>query len=413
MGTAKAINLKVRPLQSVDLCFQVDGILGTQPDIHLLGKPVTKFDLPSLYQSLGDPQSASNLGRLKYDSQTIQTAVQASILFALRAESVKAALDKAIAQRENSFYQKYNNQSTIITQMQQIYGNNPTSKPTRLDALAKVSQQMHDALSTEYVNDNRTAVVKVTTSDSAGTSTSNGQSNSTNSGTTTETSTSSGTSGATATASKTNSTDTTSGSSQATNSGKGTSTQHTDNKSYDYRHPSLENEAQYQRAQVSLLDEQFSQFMFGQNLPFLNIAFTNELKAIDLDVKRLQVAFLDTILLSPIDGVVSGVFRDLGDCVRAGQPVIRVDNDVEVLLVGTIKYRGLIAIGTNVSITTDIYDSGTTLSTSGVVVSVRGHDSEEEQWDLLIQCPNRDVHGNPIFPINYNFDFDDTDIVIT
>jgi hypothetical protein len=162
-----------------------------------------------------------------------------------------------------------------------------------------------------------------------------------------------------------------------------------------------------------LLDEQFSQFMFAQNLPFLDTVFTNELKAIDLDVKRLQVAYLDTILLSPIDGVVTGVFRDMGDCVRAGQPVMRVENDTEVLLVGTLKFRGLISIGSTVSVTTKIFDSGVTLTTSGKVVSVRGHDSEDEEWDVLVLCPNRDAHGKPIFPINYNFDFDDTDLDIT
>jgi multidrug resistance efflux pump len=115
------------------------------------------------------------------------------------------------------------------------------------------------------------------------------------------------------------------------------------------------------------------------NLPFLDAVFNNELRMIDLDVKCLQVAYLDTLLLSPIDGVVTGVFRNLSDCVRAGQPVMRVENDTEILLVGTMKYRGLVFIGTGMSITTKIFDTGVKLTTSGKVVSVRGHDAEDEQ----------------------------------
>jgi hypothetical protein len=417
MASAKAINLKVRPLQSVDLCFQVDGIVGAQSDIHLLGKSVTKFDLPGLYVSLGQPQGAGSPGRLKFDSQAIHDAVQASLLYELRAEPVKSALDKAIAQRQNSFLQKYNNQAGVIAQMQLIYGNSPTAKAARLAALASISQQQRDALFNEYVNDSRTAVVKKTTSDTTtdGTDSSTADSTSNSNSTGGSTSTGSSGSGSTTTPStgKSSTTDQSSGSSHTNNTSKSHSSAHTDNVGYDYRHPTFENDAQYQRAQVSLLDEQFSQFMFSQNLPFLDTVFNNELKAIDLDVKRLQVSYLDTLLLSPIDGVVTGVFRDLGDCVRAGQPVMRVENDAEVLLVGTVKFRGLVAIGSNVSLTTKIYDTPTTLSTTGKVVSVRGHDSEDEEWDVLVLCPNRDVHGNPLFPINYNFDFDDTDIDIT
>src|SRR6202040_1755350 len=99
MTAGKAINLKVRPLQSVALCFQVDGVLGAQPDIHILGKSVTKYDLPTLYGNLGLPLNPASPGRLKYDSSGIHTEVQASVLFELRAEPTKSALDKAIAQR--------------------------------------------------------------------------------------------------------------------------------------------------------------------------------------------------------------------------------------------------------------------------------------------------------------------------
>jgi HlyD family secretion protein len=417
MATAKAINLKVRPLQSVDLCFPIDGVIGEQSDIHLLGKAVTGFDLPMFCDNLLQPVSAGSLEKLKFDSQAIRTALQPSILYALRAEPTKAALDKAIAQRENSFLQKYKDKTGVITRMQADFGTAAGSKTDRLNALKNISQSQFNDLDSAYTADGWTVVRKKTYSDTTGDTTDSNKSDATNNNTSTGSSTSGGnsTSGSTTSNSTGNSStnDTSNGTSHTDSSGKSHSDTHTDNFGYDYRHPSLENSAQYQRAQVALLDERFSHFMFAQTLPFLNTVFDNEVKAIDMDVKRLQVSYLDTMLLSPIDGIVTGVFRDKGDCVRAGQAVMRVENDKEILIVGTLKFRGLISIGSNVQITTKIFDSPTTLTATGKVVSVRGHDAEDEQWDLLILGDNRDGHGNPIFPINYNFDYDDTTINIS
>ena len=164
---------------------------------------------------------------------------------------------------------------------------------------------------------------------------------------------------------------------------------------------------------MALIDEKYNQFLFSQNLPFLKQVFANELSAIDADVKRLQVGYLNTILLSPISGVITGVFVDLGDCVRVGQPVVRVENDEEILIVGTLQYRSLLAIGSAVTITTQIFDSPKPLTVNGKVVSIRGHDSEDEEYDVIIRCSNRNVDKAPIFPINYNFDYDDTTVDVS
>src|SRR5450755_3404463 len=122
MATARALNLRVRPLQSVDLAFPIDGIIGGQSDIHdihLLGKPVKAFDLNHFYGLLGDvivpsfeitgskggvlsvktftpcPQPLG-WGRLRYDSAAIYAALRPFVLFELRAEHIKAAVDKGV-----------------------------------------------------------------------------------------------------------------------------------------------------------------------------------------------------------------------------------------------------------------------------------------------------------------------------
>src|SRR5262249_37685676 len=65
--------------------------------------------------------------------------------------------------------------------------------------------------------------------------------------------------------------------------------QRSETKGFSFQHPSSDNDTQNHRIQVSLLDERFRQFMFSQNLPYLEFSLQNELDSIDLEVKRLQV----------------------------------------------------------------------------------------------------------------------------
>ena len=207
-------------------------------------------------------------------------------------------------------------------------------------------------------------------------------------------------------------TEDTTGTAHGTGTSESISTLNTVSRGYDYRHPAAENDARFQRTQINVQDEALAQFIFSQQLPFLETIFGNELKSMDLDVKRLQLNYLNTLLLPPISGVVTGMYKDLGDCVKAGEPVMRVENDEEILVVGTIIFRGLLALGKPVTITTDIFDSPFPITVKGTIVSIRGHDSEDEEWDVIIRCGNRNPDGSPILPINYNFDYDDTTVTI-
>ncbi|KAA0103709.1 HlyD family secretion protein [Mycolicibacterium sp. P1-5] len=409
MTTARAINLRVRPLQSVDLAFPIDGIIGAQSDVHLLGKQVKAFDLNEVYGVLGDvivpafkvqkyskghfgavvetdtaagPQPLG-WGRLKYDSAAIHQLLQPYVLFELRAEHLKAAVDKGVAQRENVWIQKFENGVYQAT-LKAYARDEPTAKLGRLQALAGLSQGQHDRLHDHYMADNYSETNNMVNDVVKGSVTSTGQ---------------------------------IVGTTQTWVPTTRTSGQ-------EYRAPSFENDAQLHRAQISLIDERLAALAAtnyacgsseldgkswgGGGLQY----FKNDLRSIDLDVKRLQLAYIDTLLTSPIDGVVTGVFRNLGDSVRTAQAVVRVENDAEVLLVGTLKYPGLLRIGQDVTIGTRLFDSTQQLTVTGKVVAVRGHDSEDQLWDVLIACANRDADGVAKFPINYNFDFDGTTVTV-
>ncbi|SEB22725.1 HlyD family efflux transporter periplasmic adaptor subunit [Variovorax sp. YR216] len=439
MIPAKAINLRVRPVRSVDLCFPVDGILAgvwrqadqgqreatgaTQNDIHLLGKSVKAFDLAKFYALLGTVQSPTRFesqgpgkplrevplsaklqplgwGRLRYDSKSIREEMSESILFELRAEHIKAALDKAVGQRENIWVQKYENSVYEATKL--AYDRtDPNSKINRLKKLANTSQVQHDRLDLEYAADFKEPGVVKQSVTGGSTSSYKVKTEFQDPKTTVQ--------------------------SWLTDQLVTTGTNSSSTRGYDYRVPRLENDAQLERAQISLLDEQLSavsttNYACGSQLErgaeeLHPVGLTprylaNDLAAIDLDIKRLQVAYIDTLLVSPIDGVVTGVFRNIGDSVRAAQPVVRIENDAEIYLVGTLKCRGLLQIGQSISVSTNLFDTTETRTVSGKVAAVRGHDSENELWDLLILCSNRNG-DQPLFPINYNFDFDNTRVNVT
>jgi biotin carboxyl carrier protein len=185
------------------------------------------------------------------------------------------------------------------------------------------------------------------------------------------------------------------------------------NTGYDYHVPSIEAEAQNVRAQISLIDEQYAQFIDEQQLPSLKQIFANELKMIDLNLKKLQVAYLNTILLSPINGVVTGVFADAGDSVKAGQVLIRVENNTKVLLETTLVYRDSISVGDTVTVQTSLFSNPANSATiSGTVVAARG-DSDDDRWNIVVNCDNRDSNGQEILPLHYSFDHDDTSITIS
>ena len=241
----------------------------------------------------------------------------------------------------------------------------PDSKPNRLAQLQQLAEQQIGALKTSYNADGRTGVVKTTTSKltsatTGGGSTVTGQSDM---GSISDTVALPQTLGALPAGgapepnvgfpNNANSPYRTyeekSTGQTITNTGTIEQTQTITNTDYGYRFPYVEAEAQYQRAQISLMDEQFAQFMSSLNLPNLIQVFQNELSNIDYDVYRLQIAYTNTILMSPINGTVT-VFTKI-PVTRSGR-VNRsfASESNDVILCGDADLSGAIAIGSSVTV---------------------------------------------------------------
>jgi hypothetical protein len=457
MGTAKVVALSARPSKASLLCFEVGGVLGQLG--AQLKDTVTPFDFTTFYAGLG-ATAVGDASLLVFDSAGILAAptVSASTLATLRAEPRKAALDRAVNLRQNAFFAKYASVPAIVTMANNLYGANTSAKPARLLNLSTLAQQQADQLAAAYTADGRTGVVKNTNSTlnskttTTDASVSSGQSSSraSSSAHTTATGQTSmdsigdpafsgsqslgdppsgggsfgvtitdaanrivesfqeGSSGETSDQTGV-STGTQSGSQQSTGSAYAVETQSISNTDYGYRIPAIESQAQNERAQISLIDQQFSQFMASQNLPNLATVLQNELSAIDLGVYQLQVGLLNTILMSPITGIVTGIYKNPGDYVRPGEPVIRVEDNSTIFLLATFIHRGPIQVGSTVNVTTQLFDAaGAPTTLSGSVVAVRNR-GDDDQWDLVVQCANPlDGGGKLTFPIGYTFDYDNT-----
>jgi hypothetical protein len=392
MASAKVVALKARSSQISHLCFPSAGIIESLRQVALprkghrplqLGDSVTQFDFSNFYAGLSQT-SSSDASLLTYNSSGIlnDSKVQASLLMTLRAESTAAALDKAINARQNAYYAKYANQQEIINVMQQIYNttsaanalSNIGSPGNSLSTLLQLAETKQQDLNFAYVqlgllpsvSPNLPNVV-------AGTS----------------------------------SVLTTTGSLPDT-------TQTIKNTDFSFQTPSYDVQARYYRTVISLTNQLFSIFMAGQNAPNLIQVFNNEKQSIDLDVKRLQIAYLNTILMSPISGVITGIYKNPGDWVRAGEPAIRVENNQNVILVGTLRYQGPISIGQTLTVTTSPFDSLSGQPQPNVaanIIAVRGHPNEDDLWE--VHATYETGPSFPTLPANYHFDYDNTSVTIT
>ncbi len=438
MGSAKIVSLVAHPLQASHLCFEVDGVV--EALAAKLGDVVTPtkqpppgppgsfavFDFRGFCQLLESAPTGADASLLLYDAAHVEGEVGASALASLRAAPYRAVLDQAIARRQNAYHSKYGSSTFIINTLMGVYSpTSPVSKPNMLNILEQLANDQLVALSQAYATDDRTGVVKSTTSVLKGRTHSSEYSETEGTMNREDLADNIGSpahlgalpqaggsmEGRGFKGGKWLPIETISeGSSGETTGSTGSAyeQQTITNTDYAYRVPYVEAQAQGLRTQINLMDEKTTQYLANQSLPHLETIFANELRCIDLDVVRLQVALLNTMLTSPIPGRVTGVYKNPGDSVTAGEPVCRVEDDSTVLLAGQVVYRDRIAVGASVTLTnTALFGVAAPPTTIvGTVKAVNGL-GDDDMWDVVIECPNLDPAGVPVLPLGYSFHHDD------
>ncbi len=369
MAMGKSVNLRVRPVNSVDLAFPVDGVISKQSQT-LLGSRVSGVDVEVLYGKLGQTEQG-NSSRLEFDSGRILNYLQnvngqnpwVTVLSRLRGASEAADLDRMVMMRQNAYLTSYSPE--VLKEVRRVYYSDERDQSAvrhkLLKAIESKAKHIHNSMTSVYKQKNWDGKLFSIA--------------------------------------------------RAENYSDGSTT---DFQSFEFRFPSAEQDLRYLHSTAAVRQEFLNAWRMSEMCRFENTTFPNELGAIDRSIQRLQCAYINTFLFSPFPGIVTGVFHGQGDYVRAGEPVLRVESDGIVYLVGTIKYRGMVRIGDTLKVTTTLFEAAGAAPTtvSGEVVAVRGHDSVSEQWDLLARCENKTAAGDIILPLNYNFDFESTTIEV-
>ncbi|MFC4174163.1 HlyD family efflux transporter periplasmic adaptor subunit [Microvirga sp. GCM10011540] len=432
MGTANIIAMVAQPVHASYLCFEVGGILDTCR--AQLGAAVNVIPYDQFSGTVKNGGTiAGDPSRLQFDSDGIVNFAQNFSLATLRNEDRKALLDKAVNTRQNVYFSRHANSASVISTIRGNYSKtSPASTPNLLEILSDIAQQQSMDLQEAYREDDRLGVVKATSSSFETTTTSTGRAQrigkfyqesvartfSQTSRIPAEpwegadpykdkpiwnsyykkaayTSVPSGTLPVQTTGVNYE---------MSNNDGTARATQSSTHVDYEYRTPFLEARARNLRAQISLRDQKFEFFMFGQTVPHLEQIFENELASLDSDVYQLQIALLRSFLTSPVPGIVTGIYKNPGDAVSAGEPVVRVEDNAVIHLVANLVHYGPIPVGATATVTTTLNGSaGGTTKLTGSVVAARGAGSGG-RWEVIIKVDNLDSGGNFIVPLGYSFD---------
>lgn len=428
MGIASVVSMNAQPSRVSFLCFDVGGILDTRR--IELGDQVPEITYEKLcYDMQRAPTILGDDSRLAFDSAGIRHFVRNYELAALRNEDRKAALDSAVNSRQNLYFAKHANASSIITTMRAYYSRDALgSKVNRLDTLSELANEQWAALHQAYEEDDRLGVVRATSTSTDSSTSSRGGNNRTSVfwqhsvprpvtsntwlpfamplppesysklqfkvGMPSNTALTVGVNWE-----------------PSNNWGRSNGTQSTNHVDYEYRTPYIEARAKENRAQISLMDQRFESYMFEQNMPHLERIFKNELRSIDNDVYQLQVALLRSFLTCPFAGVVTGVYKHPGDAVSAGEPVLRVENNRVAHLVATLVSHDSIAVGAAATITTTPSAAKPPVTMTGTVIAARGQASSG-RWEVVVKVENQEASGQYILPPNYWFDPEYTNVTI-
>jgi hypothetical protein len=419
----KVRSLTVRPIQAADLAFEMIGMISFQDFVKAkLGERINKCDMESeIYGVLNESDQSSGL--FKFDAESILDKLKGFVLFTLNNRALRAALKQSILVRANAYLEKYSGIKIkkIEDFYKEIYANADESKNKikRLESLRQIHEDRIAELVGKYNELGKKIVVDAKSNVKI-------------------TPLATKTSGHTIGVSNSNHTvpdvtskpqilkggswkDLESEGDLANASNASLFSEETTTNLVDFKYPLKDEEIALQRIELEIQDELLKHQLIDLKVQNLSQIMNNELQQLELDITKLQNAFLQTLLISPISGIITAIYKDVGETVSAGEPVIRVENDKELLIVGFIQYRGSLKIKQEVTLATKIFETNETKEIIGQLVAIRGHDADDDEWDVIIQCPNVEKLEEPeepenpqerFFPINYHFDKDTTELYI-
>ena len=421
--SAKVRAITARPCQSTDLAFNMPGILESQNFDHTnrtglckIGGSVSAYDIESnLYSNLGDTLPASGSrpadARLEYDSSRIKQVLSPTFLFALRNVPLAAELEQRIIQRENAFMERLKHSSAIKAINQDVF----PGIITKIEELAALATSRKDALDTAYSNASVGVVKKVEhRSYSEPVAMRSHSVNPATPGWVTSKGLDPQDSNKHVQTQESEDTQSSpykydSGWTEVTSEFQN---QRTEADQVAFSHPPLDNKITDSQLQISVMLERMKQRLAALRVPHLDRIVENELRAMDQEIRRLQLNYAHTFLYSPIDGIITAIYKDLGESVSAGEPVLRVENDRFVYLVGTVIAKGFLSVGQSCVIHSDDFletgqplkSDSMTLGVPGELVSIRGHNRDNDEWEVVIEASNRRSDSSTIFPLHYEFD---------
>jgi biotin carboxyl carrier protein len=429
--------MRLQASQSVDVAFNMAGIVGAQNHDHaahtgpaFLGQRVARFDLAAqVYARLAELH-ATDEGLLRFGSAEISTLLRPNALFALRNEALGAALDQLIQQRRAAFRDRFKHRAAIQTLMSQTI----PDLLTHLAGMRTSGEQRFQLLDAEY---GAGSVVKTTvTRTTAPTTTSRTRVNPVstvsaeldgsdvalqrpiqtevfevkNGGAQEDivqrqktprtvgvpSVLSGGAWRAATTPFETQVVETTVAAAQEMTS-----------ELQAFSHPKLENAFGFHQTMAALLPEVLRHKTTELKLADIAEIMASELQILDLEVRTLQLNYVHSHLTAPIDGLITAVFKDVGESVEPGEPVLRIENDRVVLFVGRIQHQGRLSVGRNARLVLgSVFEDGSTQTIEGTIVAIRGHEADNDEWEIVIRTDNPIVDGSPLLPLQYSLDPD-------
>jgi hypothetical protein len=410
---ARIISLKARAKNAADLSTPVSGTLETVTSSGELGAAVSAFNIrTALYPRLGDLEldaADKPTGRLKFGSVALRAELLPKALCVLNNEIQAANLDQAILARQNEFLSRYQFITDMLTAVGKAY-------PAKIDALAALQQlvnEEHADIENAYGGEAATLEdpahnptmrpTTVTTVKLAGIATIQTNAVEVHDGISTgpvrqtHTMLDAPTRLAQKEAGAWKEFDNPKPvlvSQQAT----------TITQSDEIAHPRKQNHIRHARLSADLLGEILAETVFALRVPNLRKIWENELKDIDLAIRKLQLAYIDTFVLPTIAGRVTSYLKQPGENVRAGETIMRIEDQATLFLVGQLRCLGPISVGQPVVVKTDnVFASSppVSLTLNGTVVMARGYDLESAKWNVVFAVPN---FGAVKIPVGYEFE---------